>query len=115
VFGHAESTHGRLWVVGHDPELFDYFIPDRWRHTPGKKLSACSETHYTLTKDNINLVWRLSRVGEVPECNLLDEIAANILSYGFNTPFEEFSRNAFSRKKNLHCTGKESKLLSEKY
>jgi hypothetical protein len=44
VFGHAESTHGRLWVVGHDPELFDYFIPERWRHTPGKKLSASSET-----------------------------------------------------------------------
>jgi hypothetical protein len=91
VFGHAESTHGRLWVVGHDPELFDYFIPERWRHTPGKKLSASSETYYTLTKDNINLVWKLSRVGEVAESNLPDENAADILSYGFNTPFEEFS------------------------
>jgi hypothetical protein len=29
VFGHAESTQGRLWVAGHDPELFDYFLPER--------------------------------------------------------------------------------------
>ena len=36
VFGHAESTQGKLWVVGYDPELFDYFLPERWRHTPGK-------------------------------------------------------------------------------
>jgi len=102
VFGHAESTHGRLWVVGHDPELFDYFIPERWRHTPGKKLSASSETHYTLTKDNINLVWKLSRVGEVPESNLPDEIAADILSYGFNTPFEEFSIALDLARKGIH-------------
>jgi hypothetical protein len=91
VFGHAESTQGRLWVVGNDPDLFDYFIPERWRHTPGKKLSAISETHYTLTKDNINLVWKLSRVGELPDINLPDEVASNVLAHGFNTPFEEFS------------------------
>ena len=91
VFGHAESTQGRLWVVGYDPELFDYFLPERWRHTPGKKLSATSETHYTLTKDNIHLVWKLSRVGEKPEVNPSSEIAAAILAHGFNSPFEECS------------------------
>ena len=91
VFGHAESTQGRLWVVGCDPELFDYFLPERWRHTPGKKLSATSETHYTLTKDNIHLVWKLSRVGEKPEVNPSNEIAAAILAHGFNSPFEECS------------------------
>ncbi len=64
ISGHAESTRGRLWVAGRDPELFDYFLPERWRHTPGKKLSNNSETHYTLTKDNINLVWKVSRVGD---------------------------------------------------
>lgn len=26
VFGVAESTGGRLWVVGKDPLLFDYFL-----------------------------------------------------------------------------------------
>jgi hypothetical protein len=91
VFGHAESTHGKLWVAGHDPELFDYFLPERWRHTPGKKLSATSETHYTLTKDNIHLVWKLSRVGEKPEVNVSSRAGAAILAHGFNSPFEEFS------------------------
>ena len=89
VFGHAESTQGRLWVAGQDPELFDYFLPERWRHTPGKKLSATSETHYTLTKDNIHLVWKLSRVGEKAEVDPSNEIAAAILAHGFNSPFEE--------------------------
>ena len=91
VFGHAESTQGRLWVVGYDPELFDYFLPERWRHTPGKKLSATSETHYTLTKDNIHLVWKLSRVGEKAKVDPSNELAAAILAHGFNSPFEESS------------------------
>ena len=47
VGGHF--TSGKVSTVnnagGHDPELFDYFLPERWRHTPGKKLSATSETH----------------------------------------------------------------------
>jgi hypothetical protein len=91
VFGQAESTQGRLWVAGHDPELFDYFLPERWRHTPGKKLSATSETHYTLTKDNIHLVWKLSRVGEKPELNRSSKEGAVVLAHGFNSPFEEFA------------------------
>lgn len=102
VFGHAESTQGRLWVVGHDPDLFDYFIPERWRHTPGKKLSATSETHYTLTKDNINLVWKLSRVGELPDIDLPNEVAGDVLAHGFNTPFEEFSIALDIARKGLH-------------
>ena len=57
VYGHAESTHGFLWVVGKDPNLFDYFLPERWRHTPSKPLSDTSETFYTVSKDNVLLVW----------------------------------------------------------
>ncbi len=91
VFGHAESTQGRLWVVGHDPFLFDYFLPERWRHTPGKRLSQKSETHYTRTKDNINFVWKLSRVGEQPEPTSNEQDPAALRSHGFNSPFEEFS------------------------
>jgi hypothetical protein len=102
VFGHAESTHGRLWVVGHDPELFDYFIPERWRHTPGKKLSETSETHYTLSKDNINLVWKLSRVGEQPDSDLPGGGGRDILGHGFNTPFEEFSIALDMARKGIH-------------
>jgi hypothetical protein len=91
VFGRAESTGGRLWVAGHDPELFDYFLPERWRHTPGKRLSITSESHYTRTKDNVNLVWKLSRVGEQPEPTSSEQDAGTLASHGFNSPFEEFS------------------------
>jgi len=38
VWGHADSTGGLLWVVGTDPELFPYFLPERWRRTPGHQL-----------------------------------------------------------------------------
>ncbi len=43
IFGHAESTGGLLWVVGRDPDLFNYFLPERWRRTPKKKLSSRNE------------------------------------------------------------------------
>ena len=46
VFGHAESTGGELWVVGNDPNLFDYFLPERWRHTPTEQMSDVRETFY---------------------------------------------------------------------
>ena len=36
VYGDTASTGGKLWVVGHDPLLFDYFLPERWRRTPAK-------------------------------------------------------------------------------
>ncbi len=34
VYGQVESTGGALWVVGRDPMLFDYFLPEKWRRTP---------------------------------------------------------------------------------
>ena len=64
IFGRAESTGGLLWVVGKDPDLFNYFLPERWRRTPKKKLSSHNQVFRTSTKDNINLVWRVSRMGE---------------------------------------------------
>jgi hypothetical protein len=91
VCGHADSTHGMLWVVGRDPDLFDYFIPERWRRTHGKRLSSTNETYYTLTKDRINLVWKLSRVGEKADFQLPKRRAAEIAAYGYNSPFEEFA------------------------
>ena len=63
IYGRAESTGGLLWVVGKDPDLFTYFLPERWRRTPKKKLSARNQFFYTRTKDNINLVWKVSRMG----------------------------------------------------
>ncbi|UCB45024.1 MAG: hypothetical protein JSV25_12515 [Spirochaetota bacterium] len=91
VYGHAESTHGALWVVGRDADLFDYFLPERWEHTPRTKLSAHHEIHHTLTKDNIHLVWKVSKVGMLPDVDPFVEEERKILEHGFNSPFEEIS------------------------
>lgn len=90
VWGLTESTSGSLWVVGHDLDLFDYFQPERWRKTPRTKLSVTDHTYYTKTKDNINIVWKMSKVGELAD-NLSDEHAQKVIAYGYNSPFEEFA------------------------
>jgi hypothetical protein len=92
IFGHAESTGGLLWVVGKDPNLFDFFLPERWRQTPSKKLSAENEVYYTLTKDNVHIVWKTSKVGERPATHFSsEELTARAECYGYNSPFEEFA------------------------
>jgi len=91
VNGRAESTDGMLWVVGKDPDLFDYFLPERWEHTPRTKLSAHHEIYHTLTKDNIHLVWKVSKVGMLPDVDPFVEEERRILEYGYNSPFEEIS------------------------
>ncbi|HRT56680.1 MAG TPA: hypothetical protein P5038_08630, partial [Candidatus Paceibacterota bacterium] len=89
VWGYAGSTHGMLWVVGKDPDLFDYFIPERWRRTPSKRLSSTNETYYTLTKDRINLVWKFSRVGEQPAPEVEGACLSQLANASYNSPFEE--------------------------
>jgi hypothetical protein len=91
VHGHVESTGGALWVVGRDPALFDYFLPERWRKTPQIQLQQGHETFYTRTKDQIHLVWKVSRVGERPEPEDGTNEAPTVLAHGFNSPFEEFA------------------------
>jgi hypothetical protein len=92
IFGHAESTGGYLWVVGKDPNLFDFFLPERWRQTPSKKLSAENEVYYTLTKDNVHVVWKTSKVGERPPAQFVSEnLTALAMHDGYNSPFEEFA------------------------
>ncbi len=91
VFGRAESTGGLLWVVGKDPDLFNYFLPERWRRTPKKKLSARNQIFHTRTKDNINLVWKVSRMGDSPWLKNPDAHKEAARAYGFNSPFEEFA------------------------
>lgn len=90
VCGLTESTSGKLWVVGHDPDLFDYFQPERWRKTPRTKLSLTDDIYYTKTKDNINIVWKISKVGEKPDV-APDDQNKKILGHGYNSPFEEFA------------------------
>jgi hypothetical protein len=90
IYGHAESTGGHLWVVGNNPRLFDYFLPERWRKTPSIRLSDTKDIFYTVTKDNIHLVWETSRVGEMPNEDE-ERCHPGIRAHGINSPFEEFA------------------------
>ena len=89
IWGRSESTSGTLWVVGRNPELFNYFLPEKWRYKQ-VRLSERRQTYYTQTKDRIHLVWEVSRVGELPT----EEMATGnefdeLMDQGFNSPFEE--------------------------
>jgi hypothetical protein len=89
IYGHVESIKGRLWVVGKDPVLFDYFLPERWRHFPKTKISVYSQMYHTITKDGIHLVLQGSRVGQQPDMDPFKDDETQLLSYGHNSPFEE--------------------------
>ena len=89
IHGHTQSTNGELWVVGKDPDLYDYFLPERWEQTLRRRLSAYHQIFHTVTKDNINLVWKVSRVGIVPEVDPFRSDEHEIIDFGYNSPFEE--------------------------
>jgi hypothetical protein len=91
VFGHAESTGGLLWVAGKDPDLFNYFLPERWRRTPKEALSSSNQVFKTRTKDNVNLVWRVSRLGDTPSLGVSGHQLTAATDHGYNSPFEEFA------------------------
>jgi hypothetical protein len=80
---------GRLWVVGSNEELFDYFIPDRWRRTPRVKLSPLSEVYRTRSRDHVHFVYRRSRVGSQPRIDPLLDSGRRMRAHGYNSPFEE--------------------------
>ncbi len=89
VHGTAESTGGKLWVVGKDSVLFDYFLPERWEHTPRTRLSSEDEIYETMTKDSIHVVWKVSRVGLRPDMDPFKENEKRIIEHGYNSPFED--------------------------
>jgi len=89
IYGRTQSTDGELWVVGKDPELFDYFLPERWEKALRTRLSAFHEIFHTVTKDNINLVWKVSRVGITPDMDPFKDNEREIMEFGYNSPFEE--------------------------
>jgi hypothetical protein len=51
------------------------------------RLSDSNDVHYTLTKDQVHLVWKVSRVGEHATAAAGDRVGA--ARRGFNSPFEE--------------------------
>jgi hypothetical protein len=89
VYGQVEGTGGALWVVGKDPTLFDYFLPEKWRDTPRIRLSVFDQVYRTTTKDNIHLIWKVSRVGELPDLDPFTDAENRIIEHGYNSPFEE--------------------------
>ena len=91
VFGHAESTGGLLWVVGKDPDLFNYFLPERWRRTPREELGESGQVNHTCTKDNVHLVWRVSRMGDEVRDGESEEHRRAVEEFGYNSPFEEIA------------------------
>ena len=91
VHGHVESTGGLLWVVGCNPRLFDYFLPERWRKTPCQPYSGTHDVFYTVSKDNIHIVWKTSRVGENPASLLKRRHKRNVDGRSINCPFEEIA------------------------
>ncbi len=91
VYGHCESTGGVLWVVGEDPDLFNYYLPERWRTTQQIRLYENHETFLTTSKDAVRLVWKVSRVGEYPEIAAYGPEGFPLLAQGFNSPFEEIA------------------------
>jgi len=97
VHGHVPSTAGKLWVVGTQPGLFDYFLPERWEFTPRVKLRRSNEVYYTTTKDSIHVVWRVSNVGSRPDMDPFDPEEQRVLHFGFNSPFEEISLALYLR------------------
>ena len=88
VHGDCDSTRGKLWVVGRDPHLFDYFLPERWRRTPRQSLSDSAQVYYTKSKDGIQLVWKVSQVGDPVSAA---DVPGARAAHGFNSPFEEFA------------------------
>lgn len=104
VCGAVESTGGALWVVGKDPLLFEYFLPEKWRKTARTKLSVANQVYETVTKDSIHLVWRVSRVGEVPDVDPFFDKDRRIRHHGYNSPFEEIALSMHLFENNIETT-----------
>ncbi|MCX6878684.1 MAG: hypothetical protein NTW21_33460 [Verrucomicrobia bacterium] len=90
VFG-ATPNGGKLWVVGNNHKLFDFFLPEKWRARDRIRLSSKNEAYHSVTPDGIHLVYKRSRIGILPESNPLDEAPSPIVQHGYNSPFEEVS------------------------
>ena len=58
---------------------------------PFRPLSKTNQVFHTKTKDNINLVWKVSRVGEKPDVDAASAEGRRIAGHGYNSPFEEFA------------------------
>lgn len=103
VFG-TTPNGGKLWVVGNNHKLFDYFLPEKWRSRDRIRLSSKNEVYHSVTPDNIHLVYKRSRVGILPKINPLDEVESPIARHGYNSPFEEVFIAEYLRENGISAT-----------
>jgi hypothetical protein len=101
IYSEVPSTKGRLWVVGNDQLLFDYFLPEKWRHVNRVRLSKYHDIFHKMSRDGINLVLKTSKIGLKPDADPFNERGQKILEYGFNSPFEEISWSLELNKKGI--------------
>jgi len=78
-----------------------------------------NQTYHTLTKDDINVVWKVSKVGEIPPVDPSTSQNKEIVHHGYNSPFEEVSlAQAMSRDginviypRAIYMTGQRTRIL----
>ena len=103
VFG-VTPNGGKLWVVGNNHKLFEFFLPEKWRSRDRIRLSSKNEAYHSVTPDNIHLVYKRSRIGILPESNPLDDVPSPIVRHGYNSPFEEVFIAEFLRENGISAT-----------
>jgi hypothetical protein len=103
VFGPTPNG-GKLWVLGHNHRLFDFFLPERWRSRDRIRLSSSNEVYHSVTPDNVHLVYKRSRVGVMPHSNPLQEGVSPAVEAGYNSPFEEVHIAEYLRHNGVNTT-----------
>ena len=103
IFGPTPNG-GKLWVVGNNHKLFDFFLPEKWRSRDRIRLSSKNEAYHSVTPDNIHLVYKRSRIGILPESNPLDEVPSPTVRHGYNSPFEEVLIAEYLRENAISAT-----------
>ena len=111
VSGQVEGTGSALWVVGKDPDLFDYFLPEKWRDTRRIKQSVFGQVYRTTTKDDINLVWKVSRVGQLPDWDPIKHKEKRELSTTILIPCKNERGNIESAIKRIPIFGNHQEII----
>ena len=79
---------------------FDFFEPTNWRRTPRIRLSQTS--FRTRTRDDVELVYKLSRFGQVPQSKFTTDLVKRVRDFGYNSPFEEVAIAEELRELGIH-------------
>ena len=84
--GIDEAAMGELTVRSHtDLDAKGFTVADSKPHHVIVRQSD------TVTKDDIQLRWKVSRVGEMPDLDPFTESEKRLIKHGYNSPFEEIA------------------------